>query len=369
MRAFVTGGAGFIGSHLVDALLARGDQVTVYDRLSTGSTQFLEGPLGLSADPKNPRLSLVRGDILDIEMLQTSMKGHDIVFHLAANADVRGGTVHRRLDYEQNVVGTQNLLDGMQVNGVRALIFVSSAVVYGEPSVFPTPESYKGTQTSLYGASKLAAEAAIEAYAHYDGIRTQVIRLVSLVGERYTHGVVFDFVRKLRDNPHELEILGDGRQCKSYLYVLDAVRAMLLAEENGHRSESGRVEAYNVGSNETLEAKLVADIVCDELGLDHVQYRYAGGKRGWPGDSPRVVLDTRKIEALGWRPTVSPEEGIRRTVRYLRDHPALLDRPAARRMEAVTERSTAKAKVDSHAAAPPVGFMQPMKDTLAGRER
>lgn len=334
MKAFVTGGAGFIGSHLVDALLDLGHEVTVYDRLSTGSTQFLEGPLGLNGTPRNPKLQLVRGDILDESLLQSAMAGHDAVFHLAANADVRGGVQRRRVDFEQNTVGTQNVLEAMHANRVHDMVFTSSAVVYGEPKRFPTPEDYKGTQTSLYGASKLAAESAIEAYAHYDGGRAQVFRFVSLMGERYTHGVVFDFVNKLRQNPHELEILGDGRQQKSYLYVIDAVQAMLRAQFVGQELPQGEVQVYNLGHRETMEARGVADVVCDELGLDGVQYRFTGGRRGWPGDSPVVLLDTGKIEGIGWRPSLSVEDGLRRTVRYLREHPELLDRRSPTKLEA-----------------------------------
>ena len=333
MRAFVTGGAGFIGSHLVDALLGEGHEVTVYDRLSTGTTQFLEGPLGLNGAPRNPKLHLVKGDILDEALLQSSMMGHDAAFHLAANADVRGGVQRRRVDFEQNTVGTQNVLEAMHASRIRELVFTSSAVVYGEPKIFPTPEEYKGTQTSLYGASKLAAESAIEAYAHYDGARAQIFRFVSLMGERYTHGVVFDFVYKLRQDPHELEILGDGKQEKSYLYVNDAVAAMLRAREAGQDRPAGEVQTYNLGHRETMEARAVADVVCDELGLEDVRYRFTGGKRGWPGDSPVVLLDTRKIEGLGWRPTLSVEEGIRRTVRYLQGHPELLERRTPTKLE------------------------------------
>ena len=303
-----------------------GHEVTVYDRLSTGTTQFLERPLGLNGAPRNPKLHLVKGDILDEALLQSSMVGHDAAFHLAANADVRGGVQRRRVDFEQNTVGTQNVLEAMHANRIRELVFTSSAVVYGEPKVFPTPEDYKGAQTSLYGASKLAAESAIEAYAHYDGARAQIFRFVSLMGERYTHGVVFDFVNKLRQNPHELEILGDGKQQKSYLYVNDAIQAMLRAHEAGHDLPEGEVQIYNLGHRETMEALVVADVVCDELGLEGVRYRFTGGKRGWPGDSPVVLLDTRKIEGIGWRPTLSVEAAIRRTVRYLQGHPELLDR-------------------------------------------
>lgn len=319
MKAFVTGGAGFIGSHLVDALLAKDWTVTVYDNLSTGSLGFLECPLGLNGNSKDPRLEFVKGDLLDEEKLLTSLKGHEVVFHLAANADVRGGPKNTKKDFQQNTVATHNVLEAMRVNDVRNLIFTSSAVVYGEPEVFPTPEGYRSKQTSLYGASKLAAEALIEAYANYYDQRVQTFRFVSLLGERYTHGVVFDFVKKLKADPRVLEILGDGNQKKSYLYVGDAISGILTAFD--HHQEHKGVHVYNLGNRRALNVCEVASLVTSELGLPTPKYHFTGGARGWVGDSPYVHLDTSKLEGLGWRPGVSIEDGVRRTTRYLMDHP------------------------------------------------
>ena len=326
MRAFVTGGAGFIGSHLVDGLRARGWPVTVYDRLGTGHREFLEAQSGRDENGSLPRLHLVEGDILDGDRLTEAMKGHDVVFHLAANADVRGGIRNRKVDVKQNILGTHSVLEAMVANDIHRMAFTSSAVVYGEPSMIPTPEEYLGTQTSLYGASKFAAEAMVEAYASYFQIRATIFRFVSLVGERYTHVVVFDFVKKLKNDPGSLEILGDGRQRKSYLYVGDAVDGMLLAMERSPENNSDVVR-YNLGHSDVVEARRVAEIVCSEMGLKGVSFRFRGGMRGWPGDSPHVLLDTHRLRALGWSPKVSMEEGIRRTVRYLLEHPELLSRP------------------------------------------
>lgn len=327
MRALVTGGAGFVGSHITDALLARGHEVTVYDRLTTGTTKFLEVPLGLGGNPRNGHLSLVKGDILTRTLLSKTMRGHDTVFHVAANADVRGGVINREIDLEQNAVGTHSVLEAVRQNDVRRIVFTSSAVVYGEPTVIPTPEDYHGLQTSLYGASKLAAEALIEAYVHYYGIEAETFRFVSLIGERYTHGVVFDFVNKLKANPHTLEILGDGNQRKSYLHVVDAVSGILCAFDH-HASDKGKVNVYNLGHTEAMDVKRLADVVCDEMGIRGVSYKFTGGTRGWLGDSPLVILDTHKIMGLGWRPSMTVEQGIRRTVRYLMDNPEMLVRRA-----------------------------------------
>ncbi len=320
MRAFVTGGAGFIGSHLVDRLLEAGHDVVAFDDFSTGQRLFLERAA------ESPRFSLFEGTLLDASALVRAMRGADVVFHLAANADVRGGQSDPRRDLTQNVIGTFEVLQAMRANGVRAIAFASSATVYGEPSVFPTPEDTPLHQTSSYGASKLAGEAFLEAFAAYDGLRALVFRFVSFVGERYTHGVVYDFVKKLLANPSELEVLGDGRQRKSYLYVKDGIEAILLAIREAGGGTAG-VHTLNLGHDTDLSVLRVADVVCEEMGLSGVGYRMTGGVRGWTGDAPFVFLDTARVKALGWRPTVIIEEGIRRTVRYLLAHPSLLVRP------------------------------------------
>ena len=307
MRTLVTGGAGFIGSHLVDELVRRDNQVIVYDNLSTGFKRHLETLLS------NNRITLVEGELLDEERLNAAMKGADTVFHLAANADVRGGKSNTRVDLEQNIIGTHRVLEAMRINGASRIVFTSSATVYGEPDVFPTPESYAPIQTSIYGASKLAAEAMIQAYGEYFGIKSFSFRFVSWIGERYSHGVVFDFIKKLQKNPSELEILGDGNQKKSYLHVEDGVKAIFMAMDNMPDLKN----VVNLGHSDYLNVVDLADIVVQEMGLEKVDYRFTGGVRGWLGDSPFVHLDISKIRSAGFEPQVSIEDGIRRTVRYL----------------------------------------------------
>jgi UDP-glucose 4-epimerase len=310
-RAFVTGGAGFIGSHVVDALLLRGAQVVVYDSFVTGREEFI---------PKSEQVSVVRGDVLDLPRLQSAMSGCDFVFHFQANADVRGGKERTRVDLEQNTIATWNVLEAMRLNSVKAIAFASSAAVYGEPDVFPTPESYAPTQTSLYGASKLAGEAMIEAYCEYYQMRSFMFRFVSWIGERYSHGVVFDFLKKLQADPTRLPILGDGQQRKSYLYVKDGVSGIMLVIDTGASTKN----IYNLGHDYFITVLDVTKIVLDEMGLQEVKLEFSGGQRGWLGDSPLVHLDTTKIRKLGWKPQTSIEEGLRRTVRFLKANPHLL---------------------------------------------
>ncbi len=315
MKAFVTGGAGFIGSHVVDELLRRKHEVKVYDNLSSGFVHHLEPALSQG------RIELVRGDILDAEGLAGAMEGASTVFHLAANADVRGGRANTHVDIEQNILGTHRVLEAMRTLGVKEIIFTSSAAVYGEPNKFPTPEAYAPRQTSLYGASKLAAEAMIQAYGEYFGIRSYIFRFVSWIGERYSHGVVYDFVNKLRADQDRLEILGDGNQKKSYLYVRDGIQGIFLARER----IDGLKNILNLGHLEYMNVRDLARIVCDEMGLKNVSFHFTGGSRGWPGDSPFVHLDVSHVQQAGFDPQVSIEQGIRRTVRYLLNSPWLLE--------------------------------------------
>jgi UDP-glucose 4-epimerase len=315
-RVLVTGGAGFIGSNLVDRLLARGCQVTAYDNLSTGQPAFLEQAL------TSPAFRLVEADLLDLPSLQDSMAGHDFVFHLAANADVRFGTEHPRRDLEQNVIATHNVLEAMRLADVRRLAFSSTGSIYGEPDVFPTPEDAPfPIQTSLYGASKLAAEGLIEAYCEGFGFQGYIFRFVSVLGERYTHGHVFDFYKQLREDPSRLRVLGNGKQRKSYLYVQDCVDAMLLAVER----IADKVTILNLGTDEYVEVNDSIRCIVDHLGISP-ELSYAGGERGWIGDSPFIFLDTGRIRALGWRPKLSIREAVVKTVRYLQEQPWLLER-------------------------------------------
>jgi UDP-glucose 4-epimerase len=315
MKVLVTGGAGFIGSHLVDELVRRDHHVVVFDNLTTGFETHLKESL------RSGRAEFVRGDILDAERLAEAMEGANSVFHLAANADVRGGKADREVDLQQNIIGAHRVMEAMVRTGATNIVFTSSATVYGEPERFPTPESYAPLQTSLYGASKLAAEAMIQAYSEYFGITSHVFRFVSWIGERYSHGVVFDFINKLRSNPRELEILGDGNQKKSYLHVEDGVRGIFEAIEGLKDLKN----VVNLGHEDYMNVTDLAEIVCEEMGLKHVSFRYTGGTRGWIGDSPFVHLDISKIRSIGFVPSVKIEEGIRRTARYLLENPWLLD--------------------------------------------
>lgn len=315
MRTFITGGAGFIGSNLADRLLADGHAVTVYDNFSTGQPSFLH-------DAQSQRtFTLVKGDTLDLDRLKQAMADHDMVFHLAANADVRHGPEHPGKDLQQNTIATFHVLEAMRAAGIRRIAFSSTGSIYGEPECFPTPETCPfPVQTSLYGASKLAGEGLITAYCQAFGFQAYIFRFVSILGERYTHGHVFDFYRKLLANPHRIEVLGNGRQRKSYLYVQDCIDAMLLVLERA----SEPVNIYNLGTDEYCAVDYSLTWICDHLGLTPKR-SYAGGERGWVGDSPFIFLDTSKVRALGWKPKLSIREGVVRTVEYLQANPWLLE--------------------------------------------
>jgi UDP-glucose 4-epimerase len=318
MRVLVTGGAGFIGSNLVDRLLADGHAVTALDNFSTGQRSFLEGAL------RHPRFALVEADLLDPEAVDRAVAGHDFVFHLAANADVRYGTHHPRRDLEQNTIATFHVLDAMRRHGVKRVAFSSTGSVYGEPEVFPTPEACPfPVQTSLYGASKLAGEGLIQAFCAGFGFQAYIFRFVSILGERYTHGHVYDFYAKLKADPRRVEVLGNGRQRKSYLYIQDCLDAMLLVT----REASAPVNVYNLGTDQTCSVDESLSWICAHLGVDP-QWRYTGGERGWVGDSPFIFLDTAKVRALGWRPKLTIREAVLRTLAYLQAHADELTRKA-----------------------------------------
>jgi UDP-glucose 4-epimerase len=310
MRALVTGAAGFIGSNLTDRLLAEGHEVRGYDNFCTGQRRFLESAL------RSPRFSLLEADVLDTAALGRAAEGVDMVFHMAANADVRFGLQHPRKDLEQNTIATSNVLEAMRAAGVRRLAFPSTGSVYGEPRVFPTPEDAPfPVQTSLYAASKLAAEGMISAYAEGYGMTAWIFRFVSILGERYTHGHVFDFYRQLREHPGYLNVLGNGRQRKSYLYVQDCVSAMLTAAA----APAGKVNILNLGQDGYCEVNESVSWITAHLGLQP-EIRYAGGERGWVGDSPFIFLDCARMRSLGWTPAVGIREGVIRTVGYLRQN-------------------------------------------------
>ncbi|MBI5304097.1 MAG: NAD-dependent epimerase/dehydratase family protein [Chloroflexi bacterium] len=316
MHCVVTGCAGFIGSNLTDRLLRDGHAVVGYDNLATGQTEFL------SHARQSSRFQFTRGDTLDLDALTDATRGAEIVFHLAANADVRFGTQHPRKDLEQNTIATYNVLEAMRRNDVRRIVFASTGSIYGEPQIFPTPENAPfPIQTSLYGASKLAAEGLIQAYAEGFGMRGYIFRFVSILGERYTHGHVFDFYKQLREHPDRLDILGNGKQRKSYLYVQDCLDAIFVALDRAH----DKVNVFNLGTDEYCQVDDSIGWICDYLKLSP-QRVYAGGERGWIGDSPFIFLDAAKIRALGWQPKLTIREGIVRTVQYLEQNPWVLER-------------------------------------------
>jgi UDP-glucose 4-epimerase len=315
MQAFVTGGAGFIGSSLVDRLLADGHDVVAYDNFSTGQREFLAAALA------HPRFTLIEGDTLDLPALTRAMAGCDVVFHLAANADVRFGTEHPKKDLEQNTIATFHVLEAMRANGIKRIAFSSTGSVYGEAHVFPTPEDAPfPVQTSLYGASKLAGEGLIAAYGSGFGFEGCIFRFVSILGERYTHGHVFDFYRHLRKDPTRLTVLGNGKQRKTNLYNGDCLDAMLLAMEKTRRT----IEVYNLGTNEYVEVNDSIGYICERLGITPAM-EYTGGDRGWIGDNPFIFLDNAKMRGLGWSPKLTIRDGILRTLEYLQQNPALLE--------------------------------------------
>lgn len=315
MHFFVTGCAGFIASNLVDRLLADGHFVSGYDNFSTGMHAFLEKA------KKQERFNLFEGDLLDTHTLTKAMEGCDFVFHLAANADVRFGTEHPSKDLHQNTIATFNVLEAMRSNNIKRVAFSSTGSVYGEAKVIPTPEDAPfPVQTSLYGASKLAGEGLLSAYAEGFGFQSYIFRFVSILGERYTHGHVFDFYKQLLAHPEQLSVLGDGQQKKSYLYIQDCVDAMLLAIEKAQ----DKVNIFNLGTDEYCQVNDSIGWICEALDLSP-EKQYTGGNRGWIGDNPFIFLDCRKIRSLGWKPKLSIREGIIKTVEYLQKNTWVLE--------------------------------------------
>ena len=313
MKTLVTGAAGFIGSALVDRLLAAGYTVVGFDNFSTGREWFLQDAL------RSPGFQLVRGDLVDTAAIVAAMDGVDVVFHLAANADVRFGTNHPTRDLEQNTICTSNVLEAMRITGTKRIVFSSTGSVYGDANVFPTPENAPfPVQTSLYGASKLACEGLISAYCEGFGLTAYIFRFVSILGERYTHGHIYDFYNQLLADPTHLRVLGNGRQRKSYLYVQDCLNAILIALEKA----GGKVNVFNLGTDEYCEVNDSISWIVEHLGLKP-DLEYTGGERGWVGDSPFILLDCKLIRALGWKPSLSIRDGVVRTVNFLTEHPHL----------------------------------------------
>ncbi|MBU3897275.1 MAG: NAD-dependent epimerase/dehydratase family protein [Nanoarchaeota archaeon] len=315
MKCIVTGGAGFIGSHLVDRLLLdETNSVIVVDNFSTGSLKNIQHNI------ENSRMIIKNNDLGDLKKTIDVFRGAAVVFHLAANADVRYGLNDNFRDIDRNLITTYNVLEAMRINNISKIIFISSAAIYGEPDVFPTPESYHPKQTSFYGASKIAAEALIEAFCEAYGMQAWIYRLVSIQGDRYSHGVTFDFFNKLKQSPHSLEILGNGTARKSFIHVNDCIEAIMT----GYLKSSEKINIFNVGHDESISVTDIANMIVDELELKDVKYTYSNNSRGWIGDSPLVLLDTGRIKLLGWSPSISIAETIKSTVRWLENNNKLI---------------------------------------------
>ena len=309
-KILVTGGAGFIGSHLVDRLVEKGSQVTVFDNMSSGKMEFIEKHL------ENPDFTLIKGDLLNQEAIEKACKGIDFIFHVAANPDVKLGASDTRIHLNQNIMATYNLLEAMRKNNTEKITFTSTSTVYGEASIMPTPEDYGPLiPISLYGASKLACEALVTSYSHTFDMQAWIFRFANIVGPRSTHGITVDFVKKLRKNSNLLEILGDGKQEKSYLHVLECIDAILFVIENSKE----KVNIFNIGSEDTISAIEIGKAVIEEIGLSNVKFTYTGGNRGWKGDVPRMRLGIEKMKNLGWKPVYTSERSIRETARALLD--------------------------------------------------
>jgi len=304
-RYFITGGAGFIGSHLADRLVKRG-WVTVYDNLSSGKLEFIRHHL------KRSNFKFIEADLLDHLALKEAAQGHDVIFHLAANPDIRAGIDATDLDLKSGLIATYNTLEAMRINRIKKIVFTSSPTVYGDAGLKPVREDYGPLlPVSLYAAAKLGSEGLISAYSHLFGIQGLVFRLANTVGPRLTHGIIFDFLNKLRQNQKELEILGNGRQQKPYLYIDDCIDGLLFGFE--HSKES--VDIFNLGPTSSTSAARIAGMVVEAMGLENVELKYLGGSRGWPGDIPQVRLDTSKLHRLGWRPRYSSDEAIWRAIK------------------------------------------------------
>jgi UDP-glucose 4-epimerase len=307
MKIFVTGGAGFIGSHLADTLIDKGNTVTIYDNLSSGKKQYIMHHL------QKDNFTFIEADLLDLENLKKEIKDHDVVFHIAANPDVRLGAQKPEIA-QKDIISTYNLLDAMRINDIKKIVFSSSSTIYGETPAFPLPENYGPLlPISVYGAAKLAAEGLISSFCHTFDIQSWIFRFANVVGERGTHGVIVDFINKLRKNPMELEILGNGKQRKPYLYVKDCVDAIIF----GHQNANEQINVFNLGCDTATEVTRIAEIVVEEMGLTNVKFTYTGGKRGWKGDVPQFQFDISKMKKLGWNATVTSDEAVRKTTRVL----------------------------------------------------
>jgi len=306
---FITGGAGFIGSHIVDYLIAKGKKVTVYDNLSTGKELFIKH------HTHNKNFRFVKGDLHDVDLLCKSIKGSDSVFHLAAHADVKSGFEDHMIDHDQNVEMTHNVLEAMYRNNIKNIAFSSTSSVYGNATIHPTPEDHPLIPTSLYGATKAACEQYIHAYASYYEMNSYIFRFVSWIGERYNHGIIYDVLKKLKKNKNEVELFSDGSPKKSSLYVGDGISAIFTVIDKAKE----KTNIYNIGNNYLHTIDEITDFILQSAGATDTKKNWLGKNSNWKGDNVHVLLSIEKLEALGWKPKVTIREGIKRTVNYLQN--------------------------------------------------
>ena len=312
MRILITGGAGFIGSHMVNRLMRQNNEVTVFDNLSSGRKEFIEHHL----DKANFRF--IQADLKDLDEVKHAMKGHDVVFHFGANGDIRRGIEETDLHLKEGTVTTYNVLEAMRIKKTRKIVFSSSATIYGEAPVIPLPEDYGPLfPISLYGAGKLASEGLVSAFCHTFNMQGWIFRFANIVGKRMGHGVIFDFIDKLRGNPHELEILGNGKQQKPFVCVEDCIDAILF----GFNNSNDGVNVLNIGCSTSTDVTTIAEMLVEAMGLENVKFKYTGGDRGWPGDVPQLRFNVEKLSRLGWKAKYNSDEAVKKAIRDL-----LLDR-------------------------------------------
>lgn len=306
MKCFVTGGAGFIGSNLVDKLMEK-NEVTVYDNLSLGKREHISHHLN------NKDFKFIENDLLNFEILKNSIKGHDVVFHLAANSDISNNKV-TDIDLKKGTLATYNVLEAMRLNNVKKIVFSSTSSIYGEAKTMPTPENYGPLfPISFYGASKLACEGLISAFCHNFGMQAWIFRFANIVGDRGTHGVLIDFIKKLEKDSREMEILGDGEQAKPYLYVKDCVDGIMY----GFNNSNEEVNYFNLCTDGATKVRDIASMLVEEMNLINVKFKFTGTKRGWPGDIPQVRMDPTKISKIGWKNKLSSDESVRKAIKAL----------------------------------------------------
>ncbi len=306
MKYFVTGGAGFIGSHLVDELIKKNNKVVVYDNLSLGSKEFIKDHF------KNKNFKFIKGDLLDQKLLNKSIKGNDFVFHLAANSDIKKSSLSPKIDFEQGVLATFNVIEAMRLNKINKVAFSSFFAIFGEPKTMPTPENYGPLKpVSVYGAAKLSCEALISSYSHVFNWNVWVFRFANVIGPRLTHGAIFDFINKLKKDQNILQVLGNGKQKKSYIYVKDCVDGIIYGIKNGKE----KFNILNLGTDDSIEVAGIAKVLLQELELHKTKILFTGGDRGWVGDVPKMLLDTRLMKSLGWTPKLNSREAVIQTIK------------------------------------------------------